>query len=199
MTIDYEKLRIAHELCAIYKPANRLKLTFIYTNNGEIYYRLSLEPASLDYECSCIEEVIEKLQSLVKPEPKYKMDQEVWINDHDSPTYFFINDITFQYSFYEYNGRYSEKLLFPTRESLIENQIEYWQSLRAEIITECKHLWNRGTCFDCGAEKECRHKPDIQSNQSQVDVDGCQHESASEACLSNPPWYKCLKCGEFYR
>ena len=29
--------------------------------------------------------------------------------------------------------------------------------------------------------------------------DICVHESTDEMYLSNPPWLKCIKCGEMYR
>ena len=55
---------------------------------------------------------------------------------------------------------------------------------------ECKHLWVRGKCHDCGIEKECEHESD-----------GNYHHMQSK---SNPdeilfPIYKCIKCGALYR
>tara|TARA_R110000868_G_C10693842_1_gene748595 strand:+ start:233 stop:508 length:276 start_codon:yes stop_codon:yes gene_type:complete len=40
---------------------------------------------------------------------------------------------------------------------------------------------------------------DIQINQSQDDIDRCQHEHDGMIYTSNPPQNKCIKCGEFYR
>ena len=44
----------------------------------------------------------------------------------------------------------------------------------------------------------CGDENDIQINQHQVDIDRCQHENDGMVYCSNPPKYKCLKCGEFY-
>jgi hypothetical protein len=47
---------------------------------------------------------------------------------------------------------------------------------------ECKHLWVRGKCHDCGIERKCEHDGSI------VSMDG-----------PNSINWQCKKCGEFYR
>lgn len=48
-----------------------------------------------------------------------------------------------------------------------------------------------------------KSEPDIQSNQDQVDVDRCQHESDGQvwrkSWSEDDVWDRCKKCGEFYR
>lgn len=39
----------------------------------------------------------------------------------------------------------------------------------------------------------------IKQNLDKLSVDVCQHESDGNVYTSNPPQYKCKKCGEFYR
>ena len=119
----------------------------------------------------------------------------------------------------EFSG--PESICFLTRQSLIEHQLQYWQnqledeleqhvSPYCEPLKECKHCtdgWTQqvtpsGKFTDAEKCIYCNDEPDIQSNQSQVDVDGCQHEfyayyrNPSEGTVVSR---KCIKCGEFYR
>ena len=79
-------------------------------------------------------------------------------------------------------------------QSLIDNYCEH----------ECLILDNES---GHGKYKRCQDcNPDIQSNQSQVDVDRCQHDPVSimgvpyEVTMEHGFKYKkCIKCGEFYR
>lgn len=199
--IDYEKLKIAHELAFKFKPANRLKITYIYTNNGEMYYHLSLEPASPNYEFASIDELIEKLQGLTKHEPKYKVGWYL-LHGHIRHTKFHDGD---GFSMCEATSpECAGLILFPSRQALIEHQLNYWSRLlQDEEWHLSKELKSDGKfdCDDCGA---VGITPDIQSNQSQVDVDGCQHSTNGNIYIidgfnGSKESFKCIKCGEFYK
>ena len=98
----------------------------------------------------------------------------------------------------------------PNEEQVPENELflGYISALQSEVndlkwrmnevcntlaLKERDNGWSRNPVFSKGDLGF-----NAQSTQPQVDVDGCQHE-CSEALLSFPPWYKCLKCGDFYR
>lgn len=185
--IDYKKLEKVH---ALY-PEGYLKIIPIFDRNGALYamnYSMEIEGAMPDYFFE-IDTLITTLEELVKQEPKFKLKQEVWFLHHENIEKGFIDTIN------TYNGcniyhlitddnegfQIGEGLLFPTRQALIEHQLQYWQKLYNEALD------------DHGI-----YRPDIQLNESQ-DVDRCSHESDGNIYTSCPPQNKCIKCGEFYR
>lgn len=216
--IDYDKLKMAHELI---EKIHLGKLHMQYSLHDGVEHIFSM-PFQEAYYTSSIDDLIDKLQSLLKPEPKYKAGDEVFILHWNA-----IEHATVVALSSKNNNRYqimldgegqlsrTEDDLFPTREALIEHQIAHWSSMQ----DKCEH----GVIYkNCGACDE----PHIHSNQSQVDVDGCQHkplyddkgttpkvnvckfcfEEYAPECqhergnnLYTESGYKCIKCGEFYR
>ncbi len=164
---------------------------------------------------------IDKIEELVEPEPKPKNDYSVgskwWFLDGPSfetyPEPRFI-EITEQNK----NHYRVDEEWWPSRESLIEAQIEYWQSLKSpefegEIkgFNECvkeniKEALLRG--------QELYHSH-MESNSSlarmpcnDVYPEQCEHESDGIVYFSKNFFefskfpsgrMKCKKCGEFYR
>lgn len=220
--IDYEKLKQAHEL-AKKLPFSWYSLsasqgTGAWTN----YYVLSFEDhdsKSHQYEFTHdeVDHLIEKLQELIipKPEPKYKVGDEVIFLHHENIETGIIDDVNVYNNCYIYHVmvgaegfQIGEYLLFPTRQELIEHQINYWQSM---LPSDPLPLSDGGKGylppfegevkgFDF-AGKQCRHiidpddricmtcheyvKPDTRCNQAQVNVDRCQHDG----------YAKCRLCG----
>ena len=152
---------------------------------------------------------------LTKPEPKYKVGQKWWaLGNKGMPFEVEIVgimggdvDLLYPDGSCSYGG---VKDLFPTRQSLIKHQIEYWSKL---LQKDCKHFYKYyqegdGTydCDDCGL---VGIKDDIQSNQPKVNVDKCLHKSDGinynnktneKDCESSLSMVhlKCAKCGERY-
>lgn len=187
--IDFEKLRTAHELCCDTESYyfdialgmdNGCIALYDANNNAEQFI---CNPYDLD-------DLINKLKELTKPEPKYKIGESVWYQDLGKP--FGANIVFVSNEQYEIddsknnNGKtwFTETELYPTKQALIEAQIEYWSS---QLDTRCVL------------------SPDIQINQHEVDIDRCQHESSRILRLSDGGDglchydVKCKKCGEFYR
>lgn len=143
--IDYEKLKLAHELVSKIPFS---KITHIYSNEDGSSFTLTSPDLSFRYIFN-IDELIEKLQELKKLEPKYKVGDTVFVRHIDSIHFFIIDEIivednefwyinycnsgAFQDDQHEFN-QYKENLLFPTREALIKSQINYWQSLLCDEI-----------------------------------------------------------------
>ena len=70
-----------------------------------------------------------------------------------------------------------------------------------ENYNDCDHLYARKVCIYCGKKND---EADNQSNQSQVDVDRCQHEDDGYTHSFGDDggsfiMRRCIKCGEFYR
>ena len=179
--IDYEKLKIAHDIMLKH---NKYYCTFEFGWSDKVQFVLySDEDEAPIFTCCKIDDLIAQLQELTKPQPKYKIGNDVWfLMDNVARCSSIFEDLYYEKSWsYTLNDdglRWrKESLLYPTKQSLVEAQIEYWQKMKA----------------------------DIQINQHKVDVDRCQHEddgifynmAKGPECMK---WdYKCKKCGEFYR
>jgi hypothetical protein len=70
------------------------------------------------------------------------------------------------------------------------------QCYKCKAIFQVYPLTNMNADWITNCDK---HRPDIQMNHSQDDVNRCQHEHDGMIYTSNPPQNKCIKCGEFYR
>ena len=175
--IDYDKLRIAHELCcntesyyfdiALGMDDGCIAL-YDANNNAEQFI---CNPEDLD-------DLIAKLQELNPVQQKYKIDQQVWSinrqnNAHGQALITDVDDNSVEkyYIAGEIQQWYREDEIWATESQLIEAQIEYWQKMKA----------------------------DIQINQHEVDIDRCQHEIDYGHKLLNPLQQICIKCGEFYK
>jgi hypothetical protein len=149
---------------------------------------------------------------LTKPEPKYKIGDEVFFINYPFINMEIVSGIVESFKAYndylgyvikhsQYSTCRKESFLFPTRQALIEHQIAYWTSLKVDEISASR------TCPQCGMQcvadgmcwnMKCGYK------EPQVDVDVCQHESNQSSLIircdgdiDNP--FECIKCGEFYR
>ena len=71
------------------------------------------------------------------------------------------------------------KVMYPSKQALIDAQIEHWQSQKDKIqSTE-----------NCSESIKKHHEL----------IEECEHESDGMCFLTNPPQYKCCKCGELFK
>lgn len=216
MAIDYQKLQLAHELAEKLREMQSREITIVHTfwDDSSPPYQLFIgEPDYFDGNSINnldLDSLIMALQELTQPKPKYEIGQTVWFNDGQTPESFEIGekDIKFYTGSIkiEYSG-IAEEDIYPTMESLIDAQIQYWKSLKVDAVLDsgeitlekaCEHpltekAWeaDKGTvirCLDCDEliKDFCKHE----SNQ------GMFRAGIREAYEYH---YKCIKCGEFYR
>ncbi len=197
--IDYEKLKIAEELCE---------------KNDGYYFKITVDSScglgrpllcnkdSYDEDFNNIDDLIAKLQELSKPEPKYKVGQTVYICINDNIISFVINeiikDIDYFYIFYTDEGdyiddgrsfdQYIEDELYPSREALIQAKIDYWKHLKQE---HCEHCYSSMRyesvdggaglngilcCSNCGKDKPDRTLSEEKSTRSDDMSKVCNHK-----------------------
>lgn len=209
--IDYDKLRLAHELAnKYYQQSNSgvvIESNFEFGCTLEYVYRLWIDQNISSF--NEIDDLITKLKALTQPEPKYKVGDTVWMEINGEPVSRFIfKNAGPKYYLEGYVGLMYESELYPTKAELIEAQIKYWTSMR-----EPEHEFEKGICVHCG-DKYFDHGP-FCMRLEYCNVSGaklgkreeCEHESdgsvpklshftSEEGCVFVR---KCIKCGEFYR
>lgn len=139
--IDIEKLRIAHELFEKLKPGAIMSirmctgmtsdlscdLLWYFDENAPEGFKNSKYYNSLD-------ELIAKLQQLVCSNPKYKIGERIWIACGRGFYSRIINKISpVYYGGYTYSGDdfcLGDDEFYPTLESLVKAQIQYWESVK---------------------------------------------------------------------
>lgn len=195
--IDYEKLKEAINLCTKFSRNNQVANITLSLTDGELTYWFYDSKTQDESEYDSLDELIEKLQELTKSEPKYKVGQKWWaLGSLGKPFEVEIVGIMggdLDLVFPDGSCRYGcVKELFPTRQALIEHQIKYWRSI-SEVQPGSSGVSTPIT-WDFSAK----------SNQSQVDVDGCQHSTNGNIYIidgfnGSKESFKCIKCGEFYK
>jgi len=191
--IDYDKLKLAHELFS--KLTDKYYLS-MYVRR-EVEFTLCPDAQNeQDLDFDCIDLLIAKLTELTQsdePKPKYEVGQQVW--------YFWNHDVVNtlvervvvneEINYVVECGRVSmpESLTFPSREALIDAQIEYWQNLlrRDNHILDCS-LCGQPSLHIFEIPKECHHESD-----------GTIHAMANPGETGRLLMNKCKLCGEFYR
>lgn len=140
--IDYEKLKVAHEL------ANKISKERDYTvaiqcaiNNECINYMI--KAYEIDEQYLYIDDLITKLEELTTPKPKYKEGDFVWYLSNNSELSRMAIDWvreeleinSNQVVYATPNGMVIESALYPSKAALIEAQVVYWTSLKNEVIS----------------------------------------------------------------
>lgn len=167
--IDYEKLKQAHELMQAHKKCY-CELEFGWSDHILIKLYDDTGPVELDNECilytESMEDLITKLIELTKPEPKYKVGDELYTASCDVIFYTVVKSIDYdnqQGFIYITSNRaatISECCLYPSKQELIEAKLDYWAKLKNEEISTrsddesipsiCSHLFANGACITCG-------------------------------------------------
>lgn len=148
--IDYEKLQQAHELLKKYRIKTKeyalLQMDFLCTDIGEdgivkdyftVEYILFAGTFDTRIIFKHLDDLIEKLQELIKPEPKYKIGQKWWTLGNLGKSFEVeivgVMGGDLDLAFPDGSCRYgTAKELFPTKQALIEHQIDYWSKLKQE-------------------------------------------------------------------
>ena len=92
-------------------------------------------------------------EELTQPSPKYVIGQDVWFLGeenqlcNDEITHSDMGIQNYIYYLMHYDGLFHESILYPTKQSLIDAQIQYWQSLKIDEISKSK------TCKRCGMQR----------------------------------------------
>ena len=143
--IDYEKLKMAHELAKskfkMFKMDIFLVEGAITSMSGLLHYDYDLDSGIFKYyiKFAYVEQLLNALTELTKPEPKYKPNDVVFFSKDDSVCWFVASVATWDDALnefcYGYHGDFSyrESCLFPTRQALIEHQLQYWKKMRDEL------------------------------------------------------------------
>lgn len=170
--IDYEKLKLAHEICM--KSENySIKLTLGITEKPELFLRYADDDGNNPalYHMNSIDDLLSILNKLTKTKPKYEVGQTVWLIDCDDictakivkyeNEEYRITDCISVSDGFESGKQYSiEHKLYSSKKDLIEAQINYWASLKNEEkstqdkdmsteSTDCKHEYNFLSGFKC--------------------------------------------------
>ncbi len=206
--IDYQKLKIAHELTKILPFTSYSFDCWCCTGfESSFFYTLTFEDNENiihEYESENIDDLIKKLQELTKKQSKYKMGQKVYYLDLPTSVIYSsviqkINDDEYEITG-EINGTknyFLENELFETKEELIKSQVNFWiKNLSEYLSINCQHQQNTRS-FD-GVTHMC-----IDCNQLFKQDEECQHKSDG-VNYGNTEFYpfarlKCKKCGEFYK
>lgn len=145
--IDYDKLKIAHELADKYVCYNHENCTLTNTYYARAYghYYDIVTPTLGTLNFKTIDSLISKLKELTQPDkPKYEVGQEVWFvrgsYTNFKPEKSFVRGHQDGYiNFFDRDNvvfQVLEEQVYPSREDLIESQIEYWHSLMPLEINE---------------------------------------------------------------
>ncbi len=157
MTINYEKLKLAHELAE--------------KCGSEIYYSYTNKEGAHIVWVN-LDQLLFEMKIFTRPEPKFKVGQEVFyqVNGH------IYNQINKYIDFNPEDNQHSydcvlESHIYPSRETLIEAQIEYWTCLLNE--------------------ENSTHSDDM----SKVSTE-CQHELEDNGYRGKYPITKCKRCND---
>lgn len=197
--IDYDKLKLAHELMLESRKIAQKEFLKIGAK---------IEQATVDYIFKItdydgminyidLDDLIKKLQELTqdKPKPKYEVGQEVW-GGYKNPLQFWVvswdgKEYLVKDKIKQWSSSFSENELYPSKHALIEVQLRYWAELYVEQ--------NPGTEIISHRPRTNKRymQADIQSNQVQPDINGCQHDvdGAPRYRKGNQGVFaKCKKC-----
>lgn len=184
--IDYKKLKLAHSL--ILQVNEKYSLATYVSCQYDTYHRLHALNSEWFEDFEDLDDLIAKLKELVASKPRYELKQEVWFVVSGEIKKRYISQIYKNSETDDYiiqAGGYSsiECNFYPSREALIQAQIDYWESLKFEDAIEYVRKNHDGTIKNL-APKECQHESDGK-------MYGAMEWGATGQL-------KCKKCGEFY-
>lgn len=210
--IDYEKLKICHQLAQTLsnKTECSVHIEVVFHELSAPEFVLIDASSNPDGEAyRDIDVLIKELHFLTqdKPKPKYAVESPVFYLEDNKMIEFIVKDIYFDGEGYSYidcednEGQFDviESALYPSKQSLIESQIEHWIN-ELKSLPEFKKL--TGQYILSTKDEEC---VDTQMNQDEVDLHECQHDQDNDfvdpgcAGIKKGIRKKCKHCGEFYK
>ena len=134
--IDYDKLKIAHTIAA---KINRGLFTCNFHSPDFLEFSFTSNDGA-HYVMRDIDDAILKLTEMSKPKQKYALNSIVYALDGFNGiievkihhTYITSTHTNMKIYVSTRGAKYAESELYPTREALIEAQIDYWQKLRCQ-------------------------------------------------------------------
>lgn len=187
--IDYEKLKLADALA---KKTDGFYFACDYSNKFGVSSIILCHNESYDENVTNIDDLITKLQQLTQPKPKYEAGQYVWFkNNQDKIIMASVLSAHYVSDVYRYkittedneNIFRAEYALFPSREALIEAQIEYWTCLKNDDLSTRPD--------DRLMTSSCEGEVIYKANQC---LHGCKWDGI--LLSRNPNLGKCRECGE---
>jgi|GEM_PF-2141414 hypothetical protein len=134
--IDYDKLKQAHNLC---RPTSLFFDTTFGLDNDLWFVIRDLDNDDWREEIIGVNDLLQKLQELTEPKPKFKVGQWVYIllncfdigygkiDRHDDDYQIKIENGCFKV--------FEECFIFATKEALIQFQIDYWTCLKNQELS----------------------------------------------------------------
>ncbi|HCJ1045987.1 TPA: hypothetical protein NQN30_000376 [Legionella pneumophila] len=193
--IDYEKLKLAFEIAERINCFLSAEIKIGYDGDRYCHFIATLiEENNNSYFFESIDDLITKLKELTCPKPKYEVGDKVYVVGITGGLHrTAIKEIN--HGTYVLAGRpniqFVEDSLYPTKEALIDAQIEYWHSLKEPVNPEDMQPKFEGEkisfrCFD----------DEMEVNQCQHESDGISYRASDYGVIAHS---RCKKCGEFYR
>ena len=196
--IDYEKLKIANDLAA---DSERYYFKVMMGFKTFVKFILFISNDHVILETHDIDELIDRLKGITKDQPKYKINEEVWIVVGDEPfqttivDYFYNPDGVFcHYEVDQKDGliskNFHEDFLYSSPEALILSQIQHWYLL---LCQKDIHQFedHTGECAWCG-----RSEQDLATECTHIS-DGRLYRPQTDKGISTL-YKKCVKCGEYF-
>lgn len=217
--IDYDKLKLAHELAEKYYKKTSLPILVEHSFAvGCHSIPCTLFIDKIEWQYDTLDSAIFKLCELTGsekptqiPKPKYKVGQKVWaVGIHQQPIKFSVDKIHLSSvpPMYKLEGAdcgfvESESLIYSSREELIESQIEYWNKLIFPSIAEStfKSTQDGLKLAEQILDRNKRIKEitdRIIKSYCQHESDGLNHNFSHPGEEGNLVMNRCKKCEKFY-
>lgn len=188
--IDYEKLKIAHEMAfKITKNSEpnymQVRYRFVFDSDEfRFYAELGLNHGRENLEFRSIDDLISKLQELTKRLPKFKIGQTIYYEVNNKIREAIIEGVYANPDgstvwYYDNLNQVREEDCYISKESLIDAQISHWTCLKKQEIS---------TGSD-DVSMECAHE----SNDDEKHIGFWPDSDLATIKM------KCKKCGDFYR
>lgn len=178
--IDYDKLKIAHEMAKKINQRVSVSVCYLVADDKPTFV-LDHCDSKNNVTSYNFDDLITKLKELTQPEPKYI---DGWVIDG-------FGNIEFWRNMTQEDIEKNSLKVYPSRESLIDAQINYWYDLKMETVKD-----SLSKCVP-PFEGEVRGFSSLTDKESNRQITSCYHESSDEFYFLNMDKYMCIKCGEW--